>query len=518
MMRPHHNSTRRWATVWSAAVIATLALSACSGGGSSEPADVPAELRIAQAVGPNQYNPYKQDPGYNVFTPAYDTLLHLDAEGNLIPWLATEWEFTQPNVLSLTLRDDVTFTDGEKFDAEALKANIDYGVAQTAAPQEQVPFKRIQSVTVTGDYTADLTFDRPNPEFPYYLSQSYSQMVSPAALAAGGDLGSAPEGSGPYVLDAENTRVGSTYTWVRNDDYWLDDAEETYPFDTLEYSIFADNSAASNAARSGQVDILLVDWGQTLPGFESVLSGAGPESGYTGLQIFDLKGTTVPALADERVRQAMNYAIDMNGVNEAIYAGTAVPVPGIPVSPAAAGWPSELDGAYEYDVDKAKELLAEAGYEDGFTIKATTPPPAQAYAQAIAGYLREVGINVELGVFQGAQIAQEVQSGNWQAGLINQPTNGTPIAAMTSLFGPNANFNIQKYESELVPMLNAALDAPDEAAQIEATQAAAVQASDESRVIGMVLRQSPVAYKADVVTPAFSVYGQWFPYMFQAPQ
>jgi peptide/nickel transport system substrate-binding protein len=484
------------------AVALTVGLAACGssdsgGSGSSGGSD---ELTIS-TIGPVPafWNPYEPGAATTAFLdPVYDTLIHYGKDGELEPWLATSWEFTDPTTLELKLRDDVTFTDGAKFDADAVKANFQYAIDHKANFADQVFLANIASMNVVDPTTIDLTLTQPNPALPYDFSQASGYMASPKALAAPDGLKQEPVGSGPYVLDTGATRPGVSYVFTANPDYWAAD-QDAFPYDKLTLSVIADPTAAKNAASTGEVDALTVQPGTEISGFEQVTSLSGEQAGMTGAWL-DMTGATTKALGDVRVRQALNYAIDREKLGQAAYQDTAIAVPGVPVPEGDAAYTDELGALYPYDPAKAKQLLAEAGYADGFEMTLISLPPADQFAQAIAGQLKEIGVTVNVET-HGADLVQAVQSGTRSAGLVLQRLTGDAGQDLANSFDPNTFFNVHHGSApEVTDLLQQAAQATDDSARNALYQQAAVAGADASWYIATLVLQTITAYDPDVVT------------------
>jgi peptide/nickel transport system substrate-binding protein len=320
----------------------------------------------------------------------YDSLLHLDFTKDewihFAPGLATDWKISSDlTSIELELREGVTFTDGVKLDAEAVKANIEYTNQQVAWPAAEVE--------ILDEYRVRLDFsERLSPTAPGGMLQKLQelQIVSPGALEDRDRLAENPVGTGPYTLNMELTTPGVEYVCERIDDYW---DVESFPFETIVVRQYADIVAATNALKSGQIDMTAIDAtvAAELEGEGFTIVGSQPS--WSGLQIGDKTGAIVPALADIRVRQAMNYAFDRETIAETVDGGYAVATN----QAYSAIWPEYLPGRtddYAYDLEKARELMAEAGYADGFDLVIPQYGPGTKYDPIIAQSLGEIGIRV----------------------------------------------------------------------------------------------------------------------------
>jgi len=321
----------------------------------------------------------------------YDTLLVPDGLDKVKPWLATAWQATSPKTWRFTLRTDVVFHDGSKFDATALKANLDRDKKVTG-PWSFV-FKDITSVDVVNDSTVDVTFTVPTPDFPLQMARIPGAMVSPKAIASGLDLNTNMAGSGGWIFDPAAHVKDSKLVFHANPNYWNRGAVK---MQNVELDVIPDNNARLNSLQSGQTDLMsLLQLNQVEPAKEAGLKTQVELTRVASLHIVDRTGRLVPALADPRVRQAIGLLIDRNGFNKAIWAGQSVPTGGF-AAPGTQFYLPKMDDQYKRDVAKAKELLAAAGYAGGFTITSGTVPAINDIQEAIGQMLAEGNIKYQL--------------------------------------------------------------------------------------------------------------------------
>lgn len=347
-------------------------------------------LSIGQVVDVTSWDPADIGTGFYLqyMQPLYDSLLQLDADGAVVGALATTWEWDESRTeLTLALRDDVTFTDGEAFDAAAVVANIDALKAGSGGASGQLA--SVEEATEIDELTVALHLSEPDPGLESSLAES-SFMASPAAIEAG-NLATEPVGSGPYTYDAAASTPGSEYIFVRNEDYWNPDA---YPFEQVKIRPLADDRARLAALQSGAVNAA-----SGLPGWikdaeaQGLVTQENPVD-WTGLFINDRTGARVPALGDVRVRQAINYAFDREGILESIQLGLGDVTTQI-FNPATVAYDTELDSFYTFDPEKAKALLADAGYPNGFDLPMPSSDWSAAYDAVVQQQLAEVGIRVQ---------------------------------------------------------------------------------------------------------------------------
>ncbi|MEU6261086.1 ABC transporter substrate-binding protein [Streptomyces sp. NPDC047043] len=426
----------------------------------------------------------------------YDTLTRQLPDGEVAPWLATSWKYTDSKTLVLKLRDDVDFTDGTHFTAETVKANLDYG--KTVNPKNQgdsAYLDSIKSVVVSGKYEVRIQLSQANPDLPWSFSRWAGWMVSTKALAHPKTLASTPVGSGPYILDAKATTNQQTYVFVKNPDYWAADKVER--FDKLTVRIMTDTTAMVNAARAGKVDYLTLS--DPSVGVAGMKKGYGGAVSILGLVFQDLKGRISKPLKDVRVRQALNYAVNRKQLLDAVQQGAGVVNGSVPYSSDSDGYSSALDSHYTYDPAKAKALLKAAGYPNGFTVKAVINAQFARMEQALAAQLAKVGVKVELSS-HSSDIFQQTMSGKWAMATFVTNITGQTYSDVVNSLTPSSIYNPQKNSDARIQELLAQATATTDAKQRETYYAElAAYAQKQAWLLTPVLFKTAYSYNVDKI-------------------
>lgn len=390
---------RRRMTVAVVAMSAAV-LTGCGGSASSaatdQTADPNGQLRVGFVIPPAPLNPHKvaSDIGtYPYLAPVYDRLTQMVAGENgaqLAPMVATEWTFA-PDGLSatFTLREDVTFSDGAKLDAAAVKANLDHAL-QTPDSTAKSYLSVIESSEVVDPTHVVIRTTRPAADLPYVLSGAAGSLISPAALN-NSDLDVKPVGSGPYV--ATSVKIGDSVTYERREGYWDPSAQSAK---TITITGIVDDNARLNALRSGQLDLAY----STVTSYKQGSAlGRGfdfysyPEANVYALQL----NTSKPNVDNAKFRQALNYAVDREGISKSLTSGQCVPN-GQPLAPERVGHLSDPPVDYTYDPQRARELLAEAGIQNA-TLNVVIPSGLslqEGLASALQAQFREVGVDMQI--------------------------------------------------------------------------------------------------------------------------
>ncbi|MFQ5521119.1 MAG: ABC transporter substrate-binding protein, partial [Candidatus Methylomirabilia bacterium] len=320
-----------------------------------------------------------------------ETLTTIDEDGVVIPMLAESWT-ASPNGTEYTfkLRKGVTFHDGSPFDAQAVKWNFD----RLIDPNVRVPIRAsypIKKTEVVGSHTVKVTLKHPSGAFIGALSWATSGLSSPASVDKHGNSYknySHIVGTGPYVF--KDRRKGERITVTKNPTYW---GRKPY-YDTVVFRIVPEAATRESLILAGQVDLIILPPVADLPALQrnSAVKVLLAPSDRT---IFIATNTQKPMLNDRRVRQALNYAVDKSAIVENVLFGAA-DLMDAPMAPSLFGYCRV--GQYEYNPKKAKKLLDQAGVTAGTKIQLIHPTGRYVQdkeaSQAIAGYLREVGFDV----------------------------------------------------------------------------------------------------------------------------
>jgi peptide/nickel transport system substrate-binding protein len=489
------------------AVGATGTLAGCGSGGETSAgatAKSGGTVVLASFPGGTTLDPYGNSVNQWGNQAAYDTLTQIDENGEVVPWLATSWQYTSPTSLLVKLRQGVTFSDGTAFDAAAVKANLDYAKAKVDANDAAdlsygvAPYMNdLASVTVVDDQTARLELSRANPDFPFGFCQQAGWMISPKALANPAGLAMATYGTGPYTLDASASLSESSYTYVRRADYWA--ADRTPQFDQVIVKIVANPTAMENEVSAGQVDVM-IGAGATDTVSGATLVNSAPVV-FNSLVIVDLKGELCKPLGDVRVRQAMNYALDRDTILKTVLSGQGVAnYSSIPLTTASQGYTKALGSYYSYDVAKAKALLAEAGYPNGFSVKVLVNSQFAAVPEAISGYLSAIGITLEISE-HSTDIQQQSASGDWpiMTGVTN--VTGEDYLDFMNLMTTASSFNPRGISDPVIDgYLAQAAATTDTAAQTLIYQELAEYAAEQAWFLIPAFGESRVAYNPKKVT------------------
>jgi len=388
---------------------------------------------------------------------AYDTLLLREPDGTMSPMLATEWGYTDDTntTFSLDLRTDVTFSDGAAFDAEAAKANLDHFKGANGPQAAQLA--AVEEVSVVDEDTVEISLSQPDPALEYYLSQAAGLMGSPKALG-GEEIARVPVGSGPYELDGTASVVGSQYVFNARDDYWNPELQH---WDTIVLKFLPDVTARVNALVSGQVNATLLDARTAEQAEAAGKTLVTSEVDWQGMLLFDRAGAVAPEFADVRVRQAINHAFDKETILEQLQGGYGTATSQV-FGPNSSAFDEDLEDAYPYDPDRARELLAEAGHAEGFTLTIASSAPLAPILPFITQPLADIGITVEPVDVPISSYQTELGSGKYPAAWFSL-FQGPSWVAVNQLLSTEALYNpFDSTDPELTELIETVRKGGDE--------------------------------------------------------
>jgi peptide/nickel transport system substrate-binding protein len=436
-----------------------LALTACSSPAAPEE-EVQSTLRLGVITQLTSFAPWEsawanESPYLQA---VYDTLLRAEPDGTISEGLATAWEWDESKTaLTLTLRDDVEFSDGTALTAQVAADNLTRFRDGTSA--NAAFLAGMTSVEAPDDTTLVITLAQPDPALPVYLSQNAGLVGSPAMFDSP-DAQTTPIGSGPYLLDADETVVGSTYVFDANPDYW--DADSVH-YDTIEMAFYGDPTALMNAVKGGQVDAANLQSATQIAESEAAgFTAETSEQSWTGFLLVDREGTINPAMGDVRVRQAVNYALDREGLLQALDNGLGTVTTQV-FGVATTAYDEALNDRYPYDPEKAKSLLADAGYADGFTLvmPSNNFVPESVFA-IYAEQLAAVGITVEWEP-TGDDLFGRMLGGSWAAFPFLLQTDPTSWQTIQFSMLPESAWNTSHVADPTVIQLSEVVRSGDEA-------------------------------------------------------
>lgn len=374
-----------------------------SAGASAQPApdNMPVRggtLKVGKGVALSTLDPTKataRDSDYDVLCQIYEPLIRADASGNLEPGLADSWDVADDTTIVFYLRKDVKFHDGTAFNAQAVKENFEYFMDESVAAIFATELNCVDHVEVVDDYTVRVKLIRPSSAFLTDLTNYSGLMISPDALKQGADyLASHACGTGPfYVADYVE---GVSISLAANPDYYRSGADGSpLPYlDKVEILMITDQTTKVNSLMGGEID--LTDYLATT-GIETLENAYGFSLARIATSdiycLFCEVGDSV--LQNKQVRQALAYGVDRDALATAITRGYGF------ASNWACGpdsWFYSAQTPYSYDVEKAKALLAQAGYADGLTLtmQCISREPDNTVMQVLQSQLEQVGITLEL--------------------------------------------------------------------------------------------------------------------------
>lgn len=334
-----------------------------------------------------------------LYANVFEGLTRIGPSGEVLPALAESWTISDDGkVYTFKLHKGVKFHDGSDFDAEDVKFSLDRARAPDSVNAQKGLFAAIDTVEVIDPETVQVTLKHPQGAFLYNMGWGDAVIVAPESADRNKEK---PIGTGPFRFD--HWAKGSAVTLVKSDNYWGDPVA----LDKVEFRFIPDAAAAVPAVLSGDVQafpFFPADAVSQVEGNPQLKVVIGSTEGETILAMNNKK----PPLDNLKVRQAISYALDREAIIDGASGGLGQPI-GSHVSPSSKAY-VDLTGRYPHDAAKARKLLKEAGFENGFKTTLKLPPPAYARdgGQIIASQLRNVGIQADIIPVEWAQWLDQV--------------------------------------------------------------------------------------------------------------
>ncbi len=420
------------------ALIPAVALGACSGDKSDAsskivvgiPQDLEDSLDPHEAVAAGT-----KEILFNI----YEGLLKPDENGDLIPAVAKEYSVSDDGLTyTFVIRDNVKFHNGNTVTAEDVKYSIEKAAGMTGSESLITAFSNIKSVTVKGDDTVEIVLNEKDIDFPAYIANTNASIIP-----KDNDKPSTnPVGTGPYMYVSRSPQ--ENIVLKKFDSYWGTPAN----IENITLKIIPNADSIVMNLNGGSVDMFAR---LTSTQTEQLNDSFNVLEGQMNLVQAVYLNHAVKPFDNVDVCRALSYAVDVKKILDLTSDGKGYPV-GSSMFPSFGKYYIDLSDSYPTDTEKAKELLAKAGYPDGFSFSITVPSNYQPHieaAQVVAQQLKEIGVNAEIKLVEWNSWLSDVYSGRqYEATLIGVDASSLTAGAMLDRFITDAPNNFTNYSDK----------------------------------------------------------------------
>jgi peptide/nickel transport system substrate-binding protein len=344
------------------------------------------DITIAIGSEPSTLDPQARDDGGEraVNDNIYETLMARTPDAKLVPGLAAADPVqTNPTTWAFKLRPNITFTNGEPFNADAVVRSVTRIIDPALKSEQASYFSTITGAKKVDDLTVDITTNGPDPILP---ARMYWMKMVPATYSSDADFASHPVGTGPYIFD--NWSRGENIVLKANPNYW----GGAPAIGQVTYRFVGEPGTRLSGLMAGEVDVIT----NLLPEFvKQVPKSAAVQGLETSVIVLS---TENPATQDARVRKALNLAIDREALANNLFGGYAKVTQGQLVNPKAFGFNADLK-PYPYDPEQAAQLIKDAGAEDTtITLQGEAGRwlKDRETIEAVAAYWTKIGLKVDV--------------------------------------------------------------------------------------------------------------------------
>lgn len=418
----------------------TIALSACSG-------DKQGETSSQITIGIPQDMEDSLDPNKTVaagtkeiYFNIYEGLVKPDSDGNIYPAVASDYTISDDQrTYTFTLREGVKFHDGSLVTVEDIKHTLDKCADTSNGDPLVEAFSNVESINIVDDKTVEIVLVQPSADFIAGLADINAAIV-PASNA---DPDKVAIGTGPYKYVSRSPQ--ENFILEKFDEYWGEPAQ----IEKVILKICANTDSIVMDLNGGSIDMfarLTTAQAAQLSGEYNVLEGS-----MNLVQAMYLNNAVEP-FNDIRVRQALCYAIDKEEIMLMIADGKGTPI-GSSMFPAFGKYyMPELNDVYATDIEKAKELLTEAGYPDGFSFTVKVPSnytPHIDTAQVIAEQLKAINVDAQIELIEWDSWLSDVYAGrDYQATVVGVDASSLTASALLMRFNSDASNNFVNFKNE----------------------------------------------------------------------
>ncbi|MGB4439366.1 MAG: ABC transporter substrate-binding protein [Sedimentibacter sp.] len=398
------------------------------------------ELNIALSVDPDGLDPHRTTAAstFQITNNIYDTLVKVTPEGKLVSGLGEEWTVSEDGkAITFNLRKDVKFHNGREMNAEDVKYSFERLKGEESPRAND--FKNITEINVVDDYTIEFVTENLNVTLLSNFAYPWTAIVPQEAVDT---LKNKPVGTGAYKLEKWIPQQELTLT--KNEEYF-----EEVNLETINFKMMPDATSQVAALKNGELDIIFVT-GDKVSLFENNSQYNILENNTNAIQLMamNLKNEY---LANEKVRQAINMAVDKDSLIEIVWNGYGEKI-GSHYPPMLKEYKDTTD-VISYNPEKAKELLVEAGYKDGITIRMALPnsyPEYVSAGQVIADQLSKVGITCEINLVEWGTWLTDIYNGrNYDLTVVGHTGRLDPYVLL-SRYNTESKENYFNYSNERV--------------------------------------------------------------------
>ncbi|WP_078392501.1 ABC transporter substrate-binding protein [Shouchella patagoniensis] len=395
-------------------LIAALTLSACGfndpdtsdseTGGSTNDYE---QLTIANPADITTFDPHNNSviTTSAVLVNVYSKLVQRDETGDIVPDLAVKWEEIDDTTVEFQLRDDVTFHNGDPFTASDVKFSLER-VAGDSSLQQHSTFSQIESVEVVDEHTVRITTNEPDPQLISRLSTPAASILPQDHFEEVGaeSFFQSPIGTGPFQY--ESWQQDEAVNLVKYDNYF----EGAPNWENVRFSVVPEDSTRVSELLTEGIDIAFniptADM-ERIDNNDGTHVALEPIQRVIQLWMSNEDGTTT---SDPAVREAIDLAIDNQVIIDEILNGSATATR-THITPGNFGADESLYDTYEYNPEQAKEILADAGYEDGVSVDLSVNNYYTEMAEVVGGMLADVGITANIELIEQSRFANQLFSG-----------------------------------------------------------------------------------------------------------
>ncbi len=378
----------------------------------------------------------------------FETLLCMDYEGEFQPCLAEDWDIEEDGTLwTFYLREGVKFHDGSEMTAEDVEFTLDRLMDEDYNSPRKADFDLIDEINVVDDYTLEVVLREPNMVFMTDLLNGYVVPKDYVEEVGNEGLASEPIGTGPFSFEE-----------YRTDDYTLLEAFEDYwggrpKLDSLRFRPIPEATTRIVELETGGIHLMAEVPGEELERLEE----------EEGIEVDSVTGTNWRSLSmnmdrepfdDINVRRAISHAIDKQRIIDTVYPGTSIPAEG-PLPPTSWAYDSEFEGR-GFDLDRAKEYMADSDYPDGFeaTLMISEGEQLQREAPLLQSMLAEIGVEIEIQSLEWGTFLERLTNQDYDMLRVGWTTNVEPDSILYNTFHSSSEqFNMFGYDNSRVDEL-----------------------------------------------------------------